>query len=369
MKSRKLPLILHNNYLSAYRKKAKRYTYHPEEVKGDLPGETNYNIAFTIFNRDTLATRQLNNDDELEDLFKPAAAPLVKWIDITGVIPRVIRKIGQGFHIHSLIINDILSVGQRAKEDDMGTYLFVLMPMLAYNQESGIIDTDQICLVLGEGYLISVHNNAAPAYLKILEEKLKSVDSPARCNNADYIFYLILDAVVDQYFNVLDKLSEQLDNIEDIVVDRPQKSALLTLTMLRHKIMVVKRAIAPVRELINNLWHADNKLIDPNSKKYFKDIYDHITLAIEYNENYREMVLNLQDLYMNQVNTRMNEVMKILTIVTMLLAPFMLISGIYGMNFEHIPFNHAPYGFGIAVLFMLATSIALLFYFRKKGWF
>lgn len=369
MKNPKLPLILHNNYLSAYRKKAKRYTYHPEEIKNDPPGEAGYNIALTVFNRDTLTTRKLSNANELETLFQPATPPSVKWVDIAGIVPQMIRKVGQGFQIHSLIINDILSVGQRAKEDDMDAYLFVLMPMLTYNQESGIIDTDQLCLVLGQGYLLSFHNNTAPAYLKILEDKLKSADNPARCNNADYIFYLILDAVVDQYFDVLDKLSEQMDNIEDIVIDRPQKSVLLALNMLRQKIMVVKRAITPVRELINNTWHTDNKLVDPNSKKYFKDIYDHITLAIEYNENYREMVLNLQDLYMNQVNTRMNEVMKILTIVTMLLAPFMIISGIYGMNFDHIPFSHVPHGFAIAVLVMLAGSVTLLLYFRKKGWF
>jgi len=368
LSSRK-PSPLHNSYLSAYRKKARRYTYHPEEIKTDSRDETGCDIAFTVFNRNSLSTKQLSNASELETLFQPAAADSVKWIDIAGINPQIIRKIGQGFQIHPLIINDILSVGQRAKEDDMGSYLFVLMPMVTYNQELGIIDTDQLCLVLGEGYLISVHNGATPAYLKILENKLKSADSPARCNKEDYIFYLILDAVVDQYFKVLDKLSEQLDSMEDIVIERPRKSVLLTLSMLRHKIMVVKRAISPVRELINNLWHTDNKLVDPGSKKYFKDIYDHITLAIEYNDNYREMVLNLQDLYMNQVNTRMNEVMKILTTVTMLLAPFMIISGIYGMNFDRIPFSHSPHGFVLAVLAMLAASIAMLLYFRKKGWF
>lgn len=368
MKSRKTS-ISQNSYLSAYRKKARRYTYHPEEIKAGPSDETGCNIALTVFNRNNITTKQLNNTNELETLFQPASTDSVKWIDVTGVLPQVIQKIGQGFQIHSLIINDILSVGQRAKEDDMGSYLFVLIPMVTYNQELGIVDIDQLCLVLGEGYLISVHNGATPAYLTILENKLRSAGSPARGNKADYIFYLILDAIVDQYFKVLDNLSEQLDLMEDVVIERPRKSHLLTLSMLRHKIMVVKRAISPVRELINNLWHTDNKLVDPNSKKYFKDIYDHITLAIEYNDNYREMVLNLQDLYMNQVNTRMNEVMKILTTVTMLLAPFMIISGIYGMNFEQIPFSHTPHGFFIAVLVMLAVSIAMLFYFRKKGWF
>lgn len=368
LKKRKTP-ILQSNYLSAYRKKARRNTYHPEEIQTDNIADTGYNVSLTVFNQKQIRQTQLSQTDNLESLFQPIVASSVKWIDIGGNVRQIIRKIGQGFQIHNLIINDILSVGQRAKTDDMGSYVFVLLPMLSYNEESDTIDSDQLCLILGEGYIISVHNNASPGYLSLLNDKLNNAESPARSKNADYIFYLIMDAVVDQYFNVLDKLSEQLDNMEDIVIDRPQKSALLTLTMLRHKIMVVKRAISPVRELVNNIWHTDNKLVDSNSKKYFKDIYDHITLAIEYNENYREMVINLQDLYMNQVNTRMNEVMKILTIVTMLLAPFMIVSGIYGMNFDKIPFSHQPYGFVIAVLAMLMASIALLFYFKKKGWF
>jgi magnesium transporter len=178
-----------------------------------------------------------------------------------------------------------------------------------------------------------------------------------------------MDAVVDDYFTVLDKLSDRLEKLEDEVVTHPNSSVLLKITLLRHEIMVVKRAITPVRELVTSFWRSESTLIDPANKKYFKDVYDHIALAIEYTENYREMALNVQDLYMNQVNTRMNEVMKILTVVTTLLAPATVIGGIFGMNFDKIPYAHHPHGFTIAVIGMLSVSVLMLFFFRKKGWF
>ncbi len=174
---------------------------------------------------------------------------------------------------------------------------------------------------------------------------------------------------MDDYFQVLEQLSDRLEKLEDEVVIKPNSSVLFKITLLRQEIMVVKRAITPVRELVSSFWHSDNSLIRDINRKYFKDIYDHISLAIEYTENYREVAINLQDLYMNQVNTRMNEVMKILTVVTTLLAPATVIGGIFGMNFDKIPYAHHEHGFTIAVVLMLSSSTLMLLWFRRKGWF
>lgn len=363
--------LLKSRYFAAYRKKKKNYAYHPESVaRFSNVKKTSFSVFAYSDNR--FDSRKFDRVSALVDFLNKektgSKENTVYWIDMAGLNIEALQVLGNYFQIQSLLISDILSYGQRAKADDMGNQLFALLPLLAYSPESDMVETDQICALLLDGFVLSFHNSPTPEYFEQIEEKIKHKDAPARNYNADYLMYLLLDTVVDHYFTITDFLSEELDKMEDLVIDRPQKSVLLSLTLLRHKIMVIKRAITPVRELINNFWRSDNSLITTSNKKYFKDIYDHIMLAVEYNENYREMVINLQELYMNQVNTKMNEVMKILTLITALLAPFTIISGIYGMNFNRIPFADKPHGFLVAIICMLAVSALMLVFFRKKGW-
>lgn len=293
----------------------------------------------------------------------------VTWINIDGLHKREVEKLCRHFNIHPLLVEDILSIGQRAKADDMESHLFCLMPMLSYNNDTGVVQAEQLSIVLGNNLLISFQPDPKQDPFNPIREKLKNETAPIRKKAADYLAYSLMDAVVDDYFAVLERLSDRLERLEDEVVTRPNNSILLKITLLRHEIMVVKRAITPVRELVTSFWRSESRLIDDTNRKYFKDVYDHIALAIEYTENYREMALNVQDLYMNQVNTRMNEVMKILTVVTTLLAPATVIGGIFGMNFEKIPFAKHPHGFSIAVSLMLSIAVLMLLFFRKKGWF
>lgn len=294
----------------------------------------------------------------------------VTWINVDGLHKNEVEALCHHFGIHPLLVEDILSVGQRAKADDMESHMFCLMPMLSYNNDTGMVQAEQLSIVLSNHLLISFQPDPQQDPFTPIRERLKNPAAPIRKRvSSDYLAYSLMDAVVDDYFTVLEKLSERLERLEDEVVTRPNNSILLKITLLRHEIMVVKRAITPVRELITSFWHSDNPLINTINRKYFKDVYDHIVLAIEYTENYREMAINVQDLYMNQVNTRMNEVMKILTVVTTLLAPATVIGGVFGMNFDKIPYAHHPHGFTIAVITMLSVSGLMLLFFRKKGWF
>lgn len=362
--------LLRSHYLANYLKRRKSFDYHPE-ASDRFSDTTKSHFSLIYFTTSTFIEKHFEDTKSLLTLLQQLndVEHFACWIDMTGINPESLKEIGQYFQIQNLLLSDILSFGQRAKQDDMGNQVFALMPMLSYNKESDNIESDQLCLLLKDRFVLTFHNNQLPGYFSQLKEKLQKEDSPVRNNKTDYLSYLLMDAVVDHYFDVTDILSDQLDKMEELVVTNPDKSVLFNLTLLRHKVLIVKRAITPVRELINSFCLSENPLIFSANKKFFKDIHDHITLAVEYNDNYREIIINLQDLYMNQVNTKMNEVMKMLTIITALLAPFTVISGIYGMNFNRIPLSSRPFGFVLSILLMLLVSCLMLVYFRKKGWF
>lgn len=360
---------LQSKYLKGLRGREKEFAFHPEEE--DYRGRaTTSTFTFTTYDESHYESHQFNSFKELKAFQKEIKqkSPLF-WMDMAGINLDQLKEVCNYYQIHQLITEDIESFGQRAKVDDLEDQLFLLLPTLEYEKESEIIKIGQLFLLIREDSILSFHNTEKSPNLENVHKKLAVADGLARKKKSDYLLYLIFDEIVDNYYNVLDLLSDQLDKLEEIIIEPKQKTALLTLSILKHKILAVKRRVTPVREVINNLWQTDSSLIDPINKKYFKNIYDHVIIAVEYNDNYREIVISLQDLYMNQMNTRMNEVMKLLTIVTVLLAPFTVISGLYGMNFVRIPFSSIPYGFVIAVIAMIGISVLMLIYFKIKRWF
>lgn len=352
-------------FLPALHKSKKLNTYNP---KREIVTAPELPTVYTIYNY---------NAEHFESFTTPSFAQCtlkihpdtVSWINVDGLRKEEVERLCEHFNIHPLLVEDILSRGQRAKADDFDTQIFALLPMLYYNGDTGIVQQEQLSIVLIGNVVISFQPDPTQDPFNPLREKLKNPTAPVRLRSADYLAYCLMDAVVDDYYTVLEKLSDRLERLEDEVIRRPNDSILVKISLIRHELMTLKRAITPVRELISSCVHSDNPLIQDVNRKYFKDVFDHITLAIEYTENYREMAINLQDLYMNQVNTRMNEVMKILTVVTTLLAPATVIGGIYGMNFDSIPGVHHSHGFIYAVAIMFSISFFMLMYFRKKGWF
>lgn len=353
-------------YLNASAKNKLRRTFHPQRIVEQAPERP---PVYSIYHYNAKELKAQVGKQSVDDCHPPESSEWVTWINMEGLRKADVERLCQNFSIHPLLAEDILSIGQRAKMDDMEVHLFSLMPMLSYNEDTGMVQLEQLSLVLGSGFVISFQSGSRVDTMAPVRERLKNNLSSIRQKGADYLAYSIMDAVVDDYFSVLERLSDRLERLEDEVVMKPNGSILVKVTLLRHELMVVKRAIAPVRELINAYWHTDSYLVADNNKKYFKDVYDHIVLAIEYAENYREMAGSLQDLYMNRINTRMNEVMKILTVVTTLLAPATVIGGIFGMNFDKIPFTHQPHGFIITVGSMLLVGFVMLLYFKKKGWY
>ncbi|HRP88730.1 MAG TPA: magnesium/cobalt transporter CorA [Edaphocola sp.] len=292
------------------------------------------------------------------------------WINAIGIKKKEVQLICNHFKVHSLLTNDILSLGQRAKTDEIDEYYFCLLPILIYDSEFQIVEQKQITILLGRNIVLSFIPEDEAVFFDSVKLKLKNEKDPLRTKNADFLFYHLIDTIVDDYFIAIDQLSHRLQDLERKALSpNNKKNILIEISALRNEIMVMRRALTPVKDVVFTLWQANTPLIENRNARYFKDIYDHIQLAIEYNDGYREMTVNLQDLYMNQVNTKMNEVMKILTMVTVLLAPATVIGGIFGMNFDLIPMAHNQIGFFLTIGIMFLISILMIWYFHKKGWF
>ena len=307
--------------------------------------------------------------DCVEDVFKFRQNGRVTWINIDGLRKTDVEAVSDHYTIHPLLIEDILSINQRPKMDDVEGVLFCLLNMLYYNEETGTVEQEQISIVLGKNFVISFQEDASRDVFNPLRDRLKLPTSKARQRDADYLCYVMLDLIVDNYFLVMERIGERIEALEEEVIQSSDKLALAKVNLLRKELIILKRNTVPVRDLLSNLLRSESDLLDDRTTKYFKDVYDHIVQAIDLSENYRDIMVNMQDLYINNVNLKMNEVMKVMAIVTCLLAPATVIGGIFGMNFDSIPALHNQYGFYIAVGAMLIIPIWMIRGFRKRGWF
>ncbi len=293
----------------------------------------------------------------------------ITLINIDGIIKVDVESLSANFGIHPLLTEDILSVGQRPKMDEMDGIFYCLLNMLYYNKEHASVETEQISIVLGKNFIITFQEDPVQDAFNLIRERLRMHNSKHRLRGADFLCYSMLDLIVDNYFLVMENLGERIETVEEEVIRASNTLSLASITQLRKELIILKRNIAPVRDMISNITRNESDLLEERTIKYFKDVYDHIVQAYDLCDNYRDIMLSMQDLYINNVNLRMNEVMKVMAIVTCLLAPATVIGGIFGMNFETIPLLHNKWGFMIAVGSMLFIPVWMLSMFRKRGWF
>lgn len=312
---------------------------------------------------------QIHKLDAIEKMFSFKDKACISWINIEGIRRDDVKQICRHFNIHPLIEEDIVSVGQRPKMDEVDNIMYCLLNMLYYNESKMIVEQEQISIILGNGFVLTFQEDAERDVFNPLRERLKYNSSKIRSAHADYLAYSLIDMIVDNYFIVMDKLSERLEAVEDEIIHGSNIDALAQTNRLRKELIVLRRNILPVRDIISSIIRSDSDLLDERVLRYFKDVQDHITQAADMVENYRDMMTNMQDLYLNKANIKMNEIMKVLAIVTCLMAPATVIGGIFGMNFERIPWLHNQYGFWFAVSMMLFIPVYMVYEFKKKGWF
>lgn len=328
----------------------------PEELK----------IFVYDYDGSSIDVKELN---DVPSCFSYVTSPKVTWINVDGLRKKDVETICSHFGIHNLIVEDILSIGQRPKMDEINGLVFCLLNMLYFNENESAVETEQVSIILGKNFVISFQEDASRDVFDPLREKLKIAGTKVRQQGADFLFYSLIDLIVDNYFVVMEKLGEKIENLEEDIVRSPNSRSLAKINLLRKEMIVLKRSIAPVREMVNGILRSDSELIEERTEKYFKDVYDHIIQANDLAENYRDMMMNLHDLYLSNVNLKMNEVMKVMAVVTCLLAPATVIGGIFGMNFDRIPLLHDKWGFFISVALMLIIPLVMLRMFIKRGWF
>jgi magnesium transporter len=324
--------------------------------------------SITVFEYNA-SEAQFEHLHSVDECYKYLETSNVSWINFDGLKKVDVENICTHFGIHPLIQEDILSWGQRPKMDDLNQLLFCLLNMLYFNDSTASVESEQVSIVLGPTFVLSFQEDATRDVFNPIREKIKVAGSKLRLSGPDYLFYSLIDMIVDNYFIIMEKLGEKIEGLEEDITYRPDTTTLAKINMLRKEMILLKRNISPVRELINGILRSENDLIDNKTEKYFKDVYDHIVQANELAENYRDMMINLQDLYLSNVNLKMNEVMKVMAVVTCLLAPATVIGGIFGMNFNRIPWLHNPDGFFIAVGLMLIIPVWMIWMFKRKGWF
>ena len=307
--------------------------------------------------------------EKVPDCYQYLSSLTNSWINVDGLRKADVEAICSHYGIHYLITEDILSTGQRPKMDDIDGILFCLLNMLYFNDEQATVEIEQISIVLGKNFVVSFQEDNKKDVFNPLRERLKVSSSRVRQNGADFLFYSLIDMIVDNYFLVMEKLGEKIETLEEDIVRNSNTRSLAQINRLRKEMIILKRSVAPVREMINGILRSENSLIEEKTEKYFKDVYDHIVQANDLAENYRDMMMNLHDLYLSNVNLKMNEVMKVMAVVTCLLAPATVIGGIFGMNFESIPLLHNKWGFFISVGLMLFIPLTMIRMFKRRGWF
>jgi magnesium transporter len=295
--------------------------------------------------------------------------PTVTWLNIDGLQDTgVLAALGEQFGLHSLILEDMLNTEQRPKFEDLGDSLFIVMRIfsLPADGKDGLL-SEQISLIVGPRHLVTVQEKAGPL-LDPIRERLRSGRGLIRKAGADYLAHAIMDAVVDQYFVVLEALGERIEALEDVLVTRPTQDTLRAIQVLKREMTALRKSVWPLREALSAIERSDSSLLHKATGPYFKDVYDHTIQVIDTIEAYRDLLSGMLDIYLSSLSNRMNEVMKVLTVIATLFMPLTFIAGIYGMNFKYMPELEWRWGYlGVWIVF-LVTVAGMLLYFRRKRW-
>lgn len=304
----------------------------------------------------------------IEECFPFKETPTATWINIDGVHQvDIIEKIGKHFDMHPLIMEDIVHTEQRPKMEDFGHYIFIVLKMLYYDDEDNEIKGEQVSLILGERFVISFQEKEGDIFDPI-RDRIRNAKGRVRKMGADYLAYLLLDAVVDHYFTILEKLGERIEEIEERLVIAPRPETFQEIHKLKREMIFLRRSVWPLRELISGLERVESSLFRKGTRIYLRDIYDHTIQVIDTVETYRDMISGMHDTYLSSLSNRMNEVMKVLTIIATIFIPLTFIAGIYGMNFEFMPELKWRGAYFVVWGIIAVVGVSMVVFFKKKKW-
>ncbi|GFO62603.1 magnesium/cobalt transporter CorA [Geomonas paludis] len=296
-------------------------------------------------------------------------APGVTWVNVEGLSDlEVLRHFGSCYGIHPLVLEDILATDQRPKAADYGEYLYVVLKMIALDEESAEIKSEQVSLVLGRNYLISFQEGLEGDVFEQVRARLANEKARLRAMGPDLLLHALLDVIVDHYFLVLEQLADRIEDIEDELIDNPTTATVQAIYGLKRQLLFLHKVFWPLREVVSSLQRRDSQLIQDTTVIYLRDLYDHTVQVLDTLETLREMLSGMLDIYLSSVSNRLNEVMKVLTIIATIFMPLSFIAGWYGMNFKAMPELDWPYGYPAVFVLCLTIAGGMLVYFKKKRW-
>ncbi|MDT8356935.1 MAG: magnesium/cobalt transporter CorA [Methanomicrobiaceae archaeon] len=303
---------------------------------------------------------------ELEDMYAYAAQPGITWVNVTGLAEtEIIGAIGEHFNLHPLTQEDILNTSQRPKLEDYEDYLFIVIKMLTLDEVA--FSAEQVSIVLARDLVISFQEQPGDVFENV-RSRIKQGKGRVRKAGADYLAYALLDAVVDFYFEIFESLGQRLETLEEALINDPNPETLEGIYSVKRDLIYLRKSVWPLREVAAKFERGESPLVSDSSLVYIKDLYDHIIQVGDTLETYREMVGGMLDIYLSSVSNRMNEVMKILTMIATIFIPLTFIAGIYGMNFEHMPELSWSWSYPLVILAMFVVALIMVMFFRKKGW-
>lgn len=307
--------------------------------------------------------------NSLEQVSKSRDCPdSVTWLNIEGLSDiALIEGLGKQFNIHPLILEDILNTHQRPKVDEYDDCLFLVAKVIQLNKDTNIVDYQQISILLFDRLIFTFKERQDQMLLPI-QERLRSGKGIIRQHGADYLVYLVLDSVIDQYFSMQDSMDEIIDSLEEELLKNPTRESLIKIQRVKRELIYIRRIVSPQRDMLGVILHTDTPLIGEKTRVYFRDVYDHVLRVSEAIDSYREMMTGLLDIYVSSISNKMNEIMKVLTVFASIFIPLTFLTGIYGMNFENMPELKWKWAYPVVWGVFITLPVVLLIYFKKKKW-
>jgi len=324
---------------------------------------------YVEYKLDHLVESDLDRPDELPE----ATSEFTQWLDIEGHDAELIKKLGERLSVHPLALEDVINVGQRAKSEEFDEAIFVVVDHFFIDGDDGAIGKEQISLVAQPDVMLSVRERRGDLFEPI-RSRLRLGRQRIRGGGTGYLTYALIDTVVDHLFPVLESIGDRMEEIEASVLDRPSPDDVSKLHEIRSQLLVIRKSVWPLRDMISGLYRSSEDFFNDETRLYLRDVVDHATMAVDIVETLREMVSSLMDLYLSTVSNRMNEIMKVLTIIATIFIPLSFVAGLYGMNFDPAasPLNMPElgwyWGYPFALGVMSLVAIVMLVFFRRRGW-
>lgn len=329
--------------------------------------ESTEKVTISVMDYDAAGVRELSVSD-VEELRQFKESPSVTWINVDGVHDvKLVEQIGKIFDIHPLVLEDIVNTTQRPKTDVSGEYTFIVFKTLEYNEDTGEIIPEQVSLILGANFLLSFQERPGDPFDPI-RDRIRAGAGRTRKAGADYLAYCLIDAAVDHYFVVLETIAERIELLEEQLVKDPKRELLSEIHRLKVDMIFLRRSVWPMREVINRLASGDSAFVREATLPYLRDVYDHTIHVVDTMETFRDIVSGMLDIYLSSVSNKLNEIMKVLTIIATIFIPLTFLSGWYGMNFKDMPELGWRWGYPMVIVIALTMATTMLVFFRRKKW-